>query len=271
MRAKLSAALRQTLLFVRRDEMRYLIVSSAACLASLAVSIMPAYADSQDIAGTGIAIDFGNAAVSGVGKILRAGHVPIVYNGSTVYLNLEFELQANPSGFGAMLLSASPAQGPAVDALSSTLNFKIGNYTGKDPYFVQRSSDQAVNNPNCSYSLSSPSTTADGRRLYILAVNRPVNNPLITPPACPPDASIVNYVWLTGPAALNSEIGNSGRSNSFLRNTSATYAYGRDSINNVFRVFQNNDVLNITYLNGNGDPMGGNLYYGYPITLKFNP
>ena len=251
--------------------MTYSIVSSAVCAVAFTVFSVSAHAESQEVNGTGLSIDFGNAAVSGVGKILRAGHVPILYNASIVYLNLEFELQANPAGFGAMLLSASPAQGPAVDPLSSTLNFKIGNYAGKDPYFVQRSSDQAVNNPNCSYSLSSPSTTADGRRLYILTVNRPVNNPLITPPACPPDASIVNYVWLTGPAALNSEIGSSGRNNNFLRNTSATYAYGRDSINNVFRVFQNNDVLNITYLNGSGDPMGGNLYYGYPITLRFNP
>ena len=219
------------------------------------LSSQSAWAANEEVAGAGLSLDFGQAALSGSGKVLRAGHVPVLFNGSTVYLNLEFDLEVGTDGFGAMLKSAAPANGPAASTLPSTVDFKVGNYTGKDPYFVYRSNDKAVNNPNCSYTLTSPAITIDGRRMYVLTVNRPVNNPLVTAPACPLDANQHQYVWLTGPAAQNTEIGTLGRSSYFLANASQTYAYGKDTLGDVFRVFQNGNVLQINYVNGNADPI----------------
>ena len=209
------------------------------------------------VPGISVSMDFGSASLTGNGRLLRAGHVPVQIDGNNGFFTLEMEFQMNPDGsLGTRLISAAPVQGPAQDILDNTLNFQPGNYSG---YWSCTYNECARNSP-CLFTVTQPVQTADGRRLYTLRVKG--QSPTATLPAACPDIS-AQWQWQTGPAAGNTTLGSTAQSVTFTGNASSTYGYGFATItgngNGTFRVIQNGQTLILERVGTNAQPNGYTL------------
>lgn len=189
-------------------------------------------AASEEVPGSGLAVDFAESILSGAGRLIRATNIPVQSAGTTVYYDVEMDfVKLSDGSFGAKLISAIPSVGAVSPTSVSTMNFVPGTYAGIAP----GSPDSAL---PCFFNLDEPSIGADGRRTYLLTVTS-------SGTGCPKD--ITSYTWQTGPAFKNSVIGSVGSSetNGFVKAASLTYAYGIDSDNSRFRALQIENTLTL--------------------------
>lgn len=122
---------------------------------AVAVSAGAGFAGPEAVGPTGMFVDVGGAALSGSGRVLRVGSVPVTNgaSGAPTYYDATFVLDELADGRLAFIIdTAAGAAGPAITRSSSSLNFQPGKY-------------KPAGSP-CLWTLSQGSLEASGARRY---------------------------------------------------------------------------------------------------------